>query len=243
MKRQSFVLSTGAALAGGALPAIASGSPRVSGVHQPRHQMPDEDESSRLLGSLFLSPYNFVPKNFAPCDGRILRLGENPALYTLLGNRFGGDLDHFALPNLTGQAPIKGLSYLIATRGIYPERKAPEERALGITPLLGQLTLVAISSRVMPPQGSAVRRPVAEDRWERRALRTARDDVRRRRDQDVRGSRSDKHEPTKGVRYVMALVGRFPFKDLTRTSIPSPTNSVTAHCARVVRIPSSTETP
>ncbi len=214
MKRQSFVLSTGAALAGGALPAIASGSPRVSGVHQPRHQMPDEDESSRLLGSLFLSPYNFVPKNFAPCDGRILRLGENPALYTLLGNRFGGDLDHFALPNLKGQAPIKGLSYLIATRGIYPERKGREERLFGITPLLGQLTLVAYLDKYMPPQGWAVcdgQLLKIDGNVALYALLGTTfggDGIKTFAVPDL-----SKHEPTKGVRYVMALVGRFPFKD------------------------------
>jgi microcystin-dependent protein len=211
MKRQSFVLATGAALAGGALPAIASGSPRMSGVHQPRHQMPDEDESSRLLGSLFLSPYNFVPKNFAPCDGRILRLGENPALYTLLGNRFGGDLDHFALPNLTGQAPIKGLSYLIATRGIYPERKGREERLFGITPLLGQLTLVAYLDKYVPPQGWAAcngQLLTIDGNVALYALLGTTfggDGIKTFAVPDLRG-----HEPTKGVRYVMALVGRFP---------------------------------
>lgn len=211
MKRQSFVLSTGAALAAGALPAIATGSPRLSGLHQVRRQMPDDDESSRLIGSLFLSPYNFVPKNFAACDGRILKLSENPALYSLLGNKFGGDLNHFGLPNLTGSAPIKGLSYLIATRGIYPERKGFEGRLFGITPLLGQLTLVAYLDKYVPPQGWAACDGQTLTIGGNVALYAllgttfGGDGIKTFALPDLRG-----HEPTKGVRYVIALVGRFP---------------------------------
>jgi microcystin-dependent protein len=104
----------------------------MSGLHSPAHQVPDDD-SSRLLGSLLLSPYSYLPKNFAPCDGRSLPINQNTALYALLGDRFGGDQNSFALPNLTGITPLKGLSYLIATRGIFPARKELLERLLEST--------------------------------------------------------------------------------------------------------------
>ena len=214
MKRQSFVVTAGAALAAAALPAIALASPRLSGLHTAKRQAFGDDESSRLLGSVILSPYNFVPRNFLPCDGRVLPLGQNPALYTLLGNKFGGDKDHFGLPNLTGLAPIKGLSYLIATRGIYPERKTLERWQFGTDPLLGQLTLVAYDDKYMPPQG-----------WEPCDGRTLTitgnvalysllgttfggDGMKTFGLPDLR-----EHEPKKGVRYVIAVRGRFPLKD------------------------------
>jgi microcystin-dependent protein len=214
MKRQSFVISAGAALAGGAIPAAVAATVRPSGLHLPRQQTRDSDDSTRLLGSLVLSPYNFVPKNFAPCDGRVIPLGQNPALYSLLGNKFGGDKDHFALPNLTGRAPIKGLSYLIATRGIYPERKALEGRLFGIDPLLGQLTLVAYVDKYMPPQGWAPcdgRTLTIEGNFALYALLGTTfggDGMKTFGLPDLR-----QHEPKKGVRYVISLVGRFPSKD------------------------------
>jgi microcystin-dependent protein len=211
MKRQSFVVSAGAALAGGTLPVVASATTRLAGLHQAKRPLPAGDESSRLLGSLFLSPYNFVPKNFAACDGRIMKLSENPALFSLLGNKFGGDLNHFGLPNLTGKAPIKGLSYLIATRGIYPERKGLEGRLFGLDPLLGQLTLVAYLDKYVPPQGWAPcdgRLLTIEGNVALYALLGTTfggDGIKTFALPDLRG-----HEPTKGVRYVIALVGRFP---------------------------------
>ncbi len=210
MKRQSFVVSAGAALAGGALPAIALALPRMSGL-QPRHQTSASDDGSHLIGSLFLSPYNFVPKNFAACDGRTMKLSENPALYSLLGNKFGGDLNHFGLPNLTGKAPIKGLSYLIATRGIYPERKGLEGRLFGLDPLLGQLTLVAYLDKYVPPQGWAPcdgRLLTIDGNVALYALLGTTfggDGIKTFALPDLRG-----HEPAKGVTYVIALVGRFP---------------------------------
>jgi microcystin-dependent protein len=214
MKRQSFVVTAGAALAAAALPAIALASPRLSELHWAKRQTFGDDESSRLLGSIILSPYNFVPKNFAPCDGRVIPLGQNPALYSLLGNKFGGDKDHFALPNLTGRAPIKGLSYLIATRGIYPERKALEGRLFGLDPLLGQLALVAYVDKYMPPQGWAPcdgRTLTIQGNFALYALLGTTfggDGMKTFGLPDLR-----QHEPKKGVRYVISLVGRFPSKD------------------------------
>lgn len=48
-----------------------------------------------------------IPKNFAPCDGRILNITQYQALYSLIGNQFGGDgAKTFALPDLRGRFPL-----------------------------------------------------------------------------------------------------------------------------------------
>lgn len=48
-----------------------------------------------------------VPQNWAPCDGRLLQISGNEALYSLLGTRWGGDgATTFAIPNLNGRVPI-----------------------------------------------------------------------------------------------------------------------------------------
>src|ERR1700750_3378540 len=51
--------------------------------------------------------YNFPPRGWAYCDGQILPISQNTALFSLLGTTYGGDgKSTFALPNLQGHAPM-----------------------------------------------------------------------------------------------------------------------------------------
>jgi microcystin-dependent protein len=51
--------------------------------------------------------FNFAPKGWAFCDGQILPLSQNTALFSLLGTTYGGDgKSTFALPNLQGSVPV-----------------------------------------------------------------------------------------------------------------------------------------
>jgi microcystin-dependent protein len=51
--------------------------------------------------------FNFAPKGWAFCDGQLLPLSQNTALFSLLGTTYGGDgKSTFALPNLQGNAPL-----------------------------------------------------------------------------------------------------------------------------------------
>ncbi|WP_029004645.1 phage tail protein [Azorhizobium doebereinerae] len=50
---------------------------------------------------------HWEPQNWAYCDGRVLNIAGNEALYSLIGTTYGGDgLRTFALPNLSGRVPI-----------------------------------------------------------------------------------------------------------------------------------------
>ena len=50
---------------------------------------------------------NFAPKGWATCDGQLLPISQNTALFSLLGTFYGGDgKSNFALPNLQGSVPI-----------------------------------------------------------------------------------------------------------------------------------------
>ena len=52
-------------------------------------------------------PFNFAPKGWAFCDGQLLPLSQNTALFSLLGTTYGGDgRSTFALPNMQGNAPM-----------------------------------------------------------------------------------------------------------------------------------------
>lgn len=60
-----------------------------------------------FIGELVLAPFGMLPKGFAPCDGRLLSIKDNSALFSLLGTTYGGDgMSTFALPDLRGRVPI-----------------------------------------------------------------------------------------------------------------------------------------
>src|SRR5271166_3646702 len=60
-----------------------------------------------FLGSLLLVPYNFAPSGWALCNGQLLSISQNTALFSLLGTTYGGDgVSTFALPNLQSRVPI-----------------------------------------------------------------------------------------------------------------------------------------
>lgn len=57
------------------------------------------------IGEIQLFAIDFAPKGWLPCDGRILQIHDNAALYSLLGTSFGGNgTTTFALPDLRGRA-------------------------------------------------------------------------------------------------------------------------------------------
>lgn len=60
-----------------------------------------------FLGEINFFPYDFTPKNWMPCDGRLLPIMQHQALFSLLGTQFGGDgQTSFALPDLRGRTPM-----------------------------------------------------------------------------------------------------------------------------------------
>lgn len=63
--------------------------------------------SEAFLGEIRPFGFNFPPKGWARCEGQILSIVQNQALFSLLGTTYGGDGDStFALPNLQGRAPV-----------------------------------------------------------------------------------------------------------------------------------------
>lgn len=59
------------------------------------------------LGEIRLVPYNFAPTGWANCDGQLLSISQNSALFSLIGTIYGGDgQTTFALPDLRGRVPM-----------------------------------------------------------------------------------------------------------------------------------------
>lgn len=90
---------------------------------------PAQASTEPLLGEVMLFSASFCPDGWADADGRLMGISSNPALYSVLGNNYGGDgKANFALPDLRKAVPVaatdrqKQLRYCIAVRGDYPRR-------------------------------------------------------------------------------------------------------------------------
>ena len=61
--------------------------------------------SEPFLGQISLFGFNFAPRGWATCDGQLMPINQNQALFSLLGTTYGGDgISTFALPDLRGRA-------------------------------------------------------------------------------------------------------------------------------------------
>jgi microcystin-dependent protein len=87
----SFLAGPLQALFGRATPAVAG--PLTSG--------------DPFVGEIILACFNFAPYGYARCDGQLMSISQNTALFSLLGTTYGGDgKSTFALPDLNGRVPI-----------------------------------------------------------------------------------------------------------------------------------------
>jgi microcystin-dependent protein len=75
--------------------------------------------SEPFVGEIRMMSFNFAPKSWALCNGQLLPINQNQALFSLLGTRFGGNgQTTFALPNLQGRVPMHvGSGHVLAEIG------------------------------------------------------------------------------------------------------------------------------
>jgi microcystin-dependent protein len=81
----------------------------LQGLFPPRNDDGTDRTSSDTpyLGEVDLFAGNFAPRGWAACDGQILAIAQNQALFSLLGTTYGGDgRTTFALPDLRGRVPV-----------------------------------------------------------------------------------------------------------------------------------------
>ena len=63
--------------------------------------------SDPFLGEIRLVGFNFAPRGWAKCDGQLLSIADNDALFALIGTTYGGDgQSTFALPDFRSRMPI-----------------------------------------------------------------------------------------------------------------------------------------
>lgn len=98
-----------------------------------------------FIGEIRLFSGAFVPRGWAPCDGRLLQIAQNQALFSILGALYGGDARvTFGLPDLRGRAAvsfgagpglteaIQGAQFGTETTALLPAQMPPHTHALTV---------------------------------------------------------------------------------------------------------------
>jgi len=75
--------------------------------------------STPFLSEIKIVSFNFAPKGWTLCNGQLLPINQNQALFSLLGTTYGGNgQTNFALPNLQGNIPVHdGNGFTLGERG------------------------------------------------------------------------------------------------------------------------------
>ena len=64
--------------------------------------------SDQFVAEMRIFPFNFPPRGWSFCDGQLMPISQNTALFSLLGTTYGGDgKSTFALPNMQGNVPMQ----------------------------------------------------------------------------------------------------------------------------------------
>ena len=92
------------------------------------------------LGQIMMSGFAFAPRGFAACNGQLLPIAQNQALFALLGTFYGGNgTTTFALPNLQGSTPVGSGNSVDASWQPTPYQVGARNGAEAITLTLSQI--------------------------------------------------------------------------------------------------------
>jgi microcystin-dependent protein len=98
--------------------------------------------STPFMGQIEIFSFNFAPKGWAQCNGQLLPINQNQALFSLLGTTYGGDgRVNFALPDMRSRIPISFGSQ--ATLG---QRGGEEAHTVTLTEMPAHLHQVNVDS-------------------------------------------------------------------------------------------------
>jgi microcystin-dependent protein len=159
-----------------------------------------------FLAELRIVSFNFAPRGWALCNGQLLPINQNQALFSLLGTTFGGDgRVNFALPDLRGRVPIHvGDGHTLGERG------GEQAHTLTVAELPQHAHTIPVSplpAQLGDPAGAVFAASLGEARFASAAGATMAPDM----VSTVGGSQAHLNmQPFLTVNVVIALQGIFP---------------------------------
>ncbi len=170
-----------------------------------------------FLGQTILFAGNFAPRGWAFCDGQLLSISANSALFSILGTTYGGDgRTTFALPDMRGRVSVHpgtapGLSNIRLG-----QRSGTETVSLSVSQIPAHAHLVGCTSTLGNQDSPVAHIPAAEDvptasLWSDQAPNgTMNSGV----IESTGGSQPiDNRQPYLGVNYIIALQGLYPSRN------------------------------
>jgi microcystin-dependent protein len=126
-----------------------------------------------FIGEIRLLPFPTAPRGWALCQGQLLSIAQNSALFSLLGNLYGGDgRSSFALPNLAGRAALSagqgpGLSpyQLSATTGTPDVTLLTAQMPMHTHTLTGTMSVGSGNAGATSPAGAVFSVPAGHDEY------------------------------------------------------------------------------
>ena len=168
--------------------------------------------SEPFLGEIRMLGFNFAPQGWAPCNGQLLSISQNTALFSLLGTTYGGDgTTTFALPDLRSRVPVgQGQGPALSS---YVEGQAGGAETVTLTAIQmpGHTHVVKASSSAAgsdQPEGRALARSASH-------IYAAKPDTSTVMNADMLGDAGgsqphDNIQPYLAVNFCIALTGVFP---------------------------------
>jgi microcystin-dependent protein len=167
------------------------------------------------VGEIRIFAGNFAPRNFAFCDGQLIAVSQNDALFSLLGTTYGGDgRTTFGLPDLRGRVPVHmGQGPGLSNRPM-GQRSGTERVTLAVTQLPSHTHALMASADVGStpnPGGNVTARSTSVDLYSDAAPTTA---MASQAITSVGGGQEhDNMMPYLGIRFIIALAGVYPSRN------------------------------
>jgi microcystin-dependent protein len=163
-----------------------------------------------FIGQISIMSFNFAPRDWATCDGQLLSIAQNQALFSILGTTYGGDgTTNFALPDLRGRQPIHFSNS--QPRG----QRAGEETHTLLAPELPQHTHTVKASTLGADTGSPIDMYIAPTSTGAFGIPGDAHTAMAPQEVSVAGSNEphDNMAPYTVLNFVIALLGVFPPKN------------------------------
>ena len=162
-----------------------------------------------FLGEVKLISFDFPPKGWALCNGQLMQINQNQALFSLLGTQFGGDgRTTFALPDLRGRAALdNGDGFIIGQNGGEVAHTLTQAEMAAHVHLLQASTQ---DGNTQAPAGNVLARNINNVYAASGAMTTLRPTT----ISNVGGSQPhDNMQPYLCINFVIALIGVFPSRN------------------------------